>query len=491
MAQSPEFETVKREATRGVAWAGAESVLRQLIQITAQLLLARLLAPADFGVLGMALVFQGVAQLLADFGIGSAIVQKQQPDPLTLSSSFWANLAVSSLLALLMVASAPLVGQFYASDEVVPVVQALSLSLLLGGLRTLPRALLYKDLQFGVLARIGIVSSFVGTGVALTMAATGFGLWSLVAQPLAGNITETVLLWLANRWRPQWAFSWASMRDVAHFSYGVLGTNLLNYASRNADNLLIGKVLGSNLLGYYALAYQIMLYPLSQVAGVIVKVMFPALSRLQNEPEQVRAAFLGGVSMIAFVTFPMMLGLYAVSSDFIIVVFGEKWLPMRTVLEIFCGIGLQQSIGTTVGTIYMATGHSQLMLRVTLYLTPLILASFVVGLQWGIEGVAACYGVVSLVLFFVLARIALKLIGLRVGTMLIAMARPLLAALLMLVGTLAVVQALPSASPAMRLTLASASGAVLYILITFVINRAQALRLLALIRSAFGRPTVS
>ena len=342
-------------------------------------------------------------------------------------------------------------------------------------------------MQPGILARVGIISSLVGTSIAITMAATGFGLWSLVAQLLAGNITETVLLWFASRWRPQWAFNWESVRDVAHFSFGVLGSSLLNYASRNADNLLIGKVLGPTLLGYYALAYQIMLYPLSQVSGVIVKVMFPALSRLQNEPAQVRSAFLAGISMIAFVTFPMMLGLYAVSHDFIVIVFGEKWLPMRVVLEIFCGIGLLQSIGTTLGTIYLSTGQTRLMLRVSLYSTPLVLASFVAGLRWGIEGVAACYGVVTLVLFFVLAHVALNLIGLRITAMLSAMLRPLIAALLMLAGTLAIIQLMPTAAPALRLGVAVGGGALLYVLATLLINRAQALQLLHLLRSALGR----
>lgn len=483
MAEPSELETLKRGATRGVAWTGLESVLRQVIQIVGQLTLARLLVPSDFGILGMALVFQGVAQLIADFGIGAAIVQRPQIDELGLSSAFWANLGVAAVLTAILLASAPLIGHFYGTDEVVIVLQVMSLTLLIGGLRTLPRALLYRDMAFGALARIGVVASFSAAVVAITMAVNGFGLWSLVAQPVVGNVAELIMLLFANRWRPVFAFRWSAMRDMASFSYGVLGTNLLNYASRNADNLLIGRFLGQGPLGYYALAYQIMLYPLAQVSGVIVKVLFPTLSRLQADPAGIRNAFLAALSVIALITFPMMMGLLIVSHDFILIVFGEKWLPMETVLRIFCAIGLLQSIGTTVGTIYLSTGRTRLMLRVSMYSTPLVVGSFAAGLPWGIEGVAIAYGLMTGILFFVLMYIALGLIGLRLSDAFVALRSTILSTLVMALFVLSSQQILAAEMPLMRFASSISIGILTYAVASFLIDRRQAFWIVGLIKT--------
>jgi len=491
MTEPGQTDALKRAATRGVAWTGLESVLRQIIQIIGQLALARMLAPSDFGILGMALVFQGVAQLLADFGIGAAIVQRPAIDRLTLSSAFWANLAVACTLTALLSVGAPYIGGFYGSAEVVPVLQVLALTLLLGGLRTLPRSLLFREMAFDVLARTGIAASLIATVVAISMAAAGFGLWSLVAQPVVGNVVELILLMTAQRWRPHFEFRWAAIRELVRFSYGVLGTSLLNYASRNADNLLIGRFLGSGPLGYYALAYQIMLYPLAQVSAVIVKVLFPTLSRLQDDPARARSAFLTAVSAIALVTFPMMMGLLAVSHDFIVVVFGAKWLPMESVLQIFCLVGLLQSIGTTVGTIYLSTGNTKLMLKVSMFSTPFVLASFVAGLPWGIEGVAFAYAIATGILFCILVRIAIHLIELRAWELLRALRGTIGATVAMFLAVSFSGAYLTDFTPALRLCANVIIGIIIYVGASLWLNKRQTTDIVNLVRSQLLRPATS
>ncbi len=474
---------IKRDAVKGVFWAACERAGRQVIQIIASITMARLLFPDDFGLMGMAIVFQGIAQLLADFGIGAAIVQHQKVNDVTLDSAFWANMLVSVCLTGTMILSAPLIGHFYDNHQVVILIQVMSLSLLVAGLRTIPRTLQYKAMQFDVIARIGVIASLTGAVVAILMAWSGFGVWSLVAQPIVGNIIDMAGAWLAVKWRPRWQFNWSSIASLVHFSAGVLGTNLLNYANRNADNLLIGKFLGSGSLGLYALAYEVALYPLSQISSVIVKVLFPTLSKLQDDIPTLQRAYLTGLGLIAMITFPMLLGLLSVRHEFVAVVLGEKWLPMAPILGVFCITGLVQSLGTTSGVIFLSMGRTTLLFKFTLIATPILIASFLLGIKWGIVGVAIAYSVVSVVVTIVSMKIALALIDLCLNDLLKTISRTMIISALMFLFVSALHHNLQTISDMSTLLICVSSGALMYFLLSYIFNQKEIVRVLNLVKT--------
>jgi PST family polysaccharide transporter len=273
-----------------------------------------------------------------------------------------------------------------------------------------------------------------------------------------------------------------------HFSAGVLGANILNYANRRSDDLLIGKFLGSGPLGYYSLAYQLMLYPLTQVSSVIVRVLFPTLSQLQDDLGRFRSIYLEAVSAIAMVTFPMMLGLLAISHDFIVIVFGEKWLPMELVLKIFCVIGLLQSVGTTVGTIYMSTGKTALGFYVTLTFTPFIILAFLVGLYWGIEGVATAYACVSVLLFYVSLFLAFRVVGISFNSFHSAVLPQLAASLLMLLVVTLFSMFLAGQTNALtRLVSSILLGIIVYVFTLLIIDKRKVSTILGVARKALAR----
>jgi PST family polysaccharide transporter len=342
---------------------------------------------------------------------------------------------------------------------------------------------------FAQIAKAQVLGSLFGALVAMFLAWRGFGVWSLVAQPLAGSSLALALTVRYAAWMPRVEFAWSKIRGLARFSAAVLGSDLLNYANRNADNMLIGRYLGSAQLGYYSLAYQIMLYPLSQVAGVIVRVLFPTLSQLQDDPARFRSAYLKSVAAIALVTFPMMMGLFAVAEDFVVVVFGEKWLPMLPVLKVLCWVGMIQSVGTTVGTLYLSTGRVKIMFYLTLISTPIIVGAFAVGLRWGIEGVAICYAIVSASLFYVSLTVAFRAAGLRLMDFHLHLMRPLAASLAMWAIVFVVQASLHGAQvpAAARLSALVALGALAYAGISWLINREQLMELVRVGRSAVGR----
>lgn len=481
MSESP--QSLSDTAARGVAWIGGGQIMRQLIQVASQLVLVRLLAPDAFGLLGMAMFFIGIGQLLADFGIGSAIVQSRADGDAVLSSCFWLNVAVAGTLALMVLAASPLIGSFYARTDLTPLVAALSLNLLLSGLQVMPNALLYRDMRFADLARAQVFGSLAGAATAIALAATGAGVWALVVQPLIGTSVNLLFAWRATRWLPRLRFDLKAVAPLVRFSASLLGSNLVGYGNRNVDALLIGRVLGAVPLGHYSMAIQLMLYPLQQISSVIVRVLFPTLVRIHGDPPRLRAAYLKAVGTIAFLTFPLMGGLFALADDFVRVVFGLSWLPMVPVLKVLAWVGMMQSVGTTVGTIYLSTGRTDVALRVTLVVAPVLVIGIAGGLPWGITGVAVGYALASCPLFYYTAVTAFRLIDLGLAPFHRTIVRPALATLLMVGVLLVLMPFLASWAPHWRLAVGTSIGALAYAVASLVLNRGQVFDLLGILRS--------
>lgn len=476
-------------AARGVLWTGGGQVLRQIVQVATSVILARLLMPADFGLLGMALVFYGLVQLFADFGLGAAIVQAREVSPAALSSSFWLNVSVAGALGAALALAAPGIAAFYGDARLAPIVSVLSVGLVFGGLVVVPRAILLKHLCFAQIAKAQAVGSLIGAICAVSLAYSGFGVWSLVVQPLVGSAVTMTMIALYARWLPSLRFEWRSIRRMTGFSAAVLGADMVNYAHREGDNLLVGKFLGSGPLGYYALAYQLMLYPMNQVSQVIVRILFPVLSTLQDQWARYREVYLKAVAAIAFVTFPMMVGLFAVARDLVAVVFGAKWLPMVPVLQILCWAGLLQSVATTAGLIYLSTGHAGTRLRFSLFATPVFLAFVVAGLPWGVVGVAAGYAVAALLVAYANFFVSFRLVALPIARFHSALARPAVTAAAMFAVVklfqwwLDVHAGVPADA---RLGLLVVAGAASYAVGTLLINRGQFREIRALLAGVRG-----
>lgn len=471
-------DKIADSALRGVFWIGGSHVIKQLIGIVTYILLARLLTPDDFGLMGMVMVFISFSMLFVEFGIGAAIIHSKELSELAIQSAFWINFIFSTVLALILAASAPLIADFYGNDQLSELTVVLALGLILSGMQVIPKALLQRSLHFFPIARAEVISSTVAALSALLMAWQGYGVWALVTQPIMGNIMLVLLFSYGAAWLPRMHFNWSAVRSYIHYSSGVLASNLLTFLNRNSDDFIIGKFLGSTALGYYTLAYQIMLYPLQQVSGIIVKVLFPSLSHLQDDRPRFRSMYLKAITSIAIITFPMMLGLLSVAEDFILVVFGEKWLEMLDVLRIFCILGMLQSVVTTVGTIYLSTGETKLMFKVTMYTTPFFIAAFLIGTFWGIKGVAICYALVSVIVALVSVKIAFSIVQIPVSQFYKVLSRPFLVCVLMAVTinlldiylihdvtTLAVV----------RLVSEIIIGIVCYLLFSWLFNREQLL----------------
>ena len=388
---------LKAKSVSGAKWAAISQVANQAAQLYVGITLARLLHPDDFGLIGMVYVFSRFAQVLADMGIGAAIVQRSEISSKELNSAFWFNVAVGAALGASLFLAAPLISSFYKTPALTPLARWIALSFLLASFTIVPISLMVKSFRFRDLAIVE-TTSFLTAGIAAIVAAwQGLGVWSLVVQALVLVGTKLLITFVLSSWRPGLQFEWNAVKGLFPFSLNLSGAQLINYWVRNADNLLIGKYLGQGDLGLYTRAYSFMLMPVKQISTVVTRVMFPAFSSIQDDVPRIRGIYLRTLSVIALITFPVGLGLMAVTDFFVLGLLGDKWAGMIPILRILCVLSVTQSLGSTAGVIYQSLGRTDLQFKWAIYSGVVYLTAFVIGLQFGVVGVAAAYTTASVV----------------------------------------------------------------------------------------------
>jgi O-antigen/teichoic acid export membrane protein len=389
----------------GAKWSAIGRVAQQVVALSTTAVMARLLTPADYGLIGMCTFFLGFASIFRDLGMSSAVIQQKRVEEPLPSTAFWLNAIFGGLTCVACVLGAPLVARFYHTPALTNIMRSVSLAFLVSSLGSVPSALLSRAMAFRKVAVTEVVTTLAAAGVGISCAWSGLGVWSLVAANLTSATTESLAFGLQSGWRPKWAFDFAQIRNIFGFSANLSGFQILNYFARNADNMLLGRYVGATALGFYQYAYTLMLYPLDHVSAALGRVMFPAFSQVQDDNQRFRIAYTRVCVVIAAMTFPMTLGLVAVAGPLIDVFLGPRWHPAARLLMILAPVGLVQSIVTMVGHIYMAKGRTDWMFRWGLFACPLLVASFVVGLPWGTEGVAISYAAV----FYALTPAALAI----------------------------------------------------------------------------------
>lgn len=450
-------------------------------------MLARFVSPSDFGLLGMATVFVAFVAVFKDLGTGAAIVQRKDVSQPFMSTVFWANVGFGLLATLALFLMAPLIADFYHDASVTPIVRALSAAFFISALGVLQQSVMERRLHMQRLATLEVSAVAAGSAAAIIAALAGWGVWSLVVQSLVTAALTTTLLWVASDWRPSWHFSLTELKSTMRFSLSLTGFSVVNYFARNADNLLVGRYLGSQALGYYSLAYRILLFPLSSISSVVGRVAFPVYSRIQDDLERFRRGYLLAARAIALVTFPLMLGLLALRDPFVLAVFGEEWRPVALLLVILAPVGMVQSVVTTVGSIYMATGRTDWQLWWGLFYGFVVVAGFVVGLRWGIVGVACAYAIVTVALSYPDLAIPFHLIGLRFRDFLAALWSITLASCVMCVALVGAQAMLPAETrPWMTLAALVPLGVALYVGVLRVIDVTPMREVLTALKSRAG-----
>jgi len=406
-------------------------LLRTTIQFGTLALMSRLLLPEDFGRYSMVAIVVGFLWTIRDFGMGPAVIQRKELSQPLLSGLHWIVTTFGVVCCGLLILTAEVTAWLYRDPQIAPMLRAVSLAFPLTALGAVPLALMERRMGFTILARIEVMAAFLGASAALVAAWKGAGPWSLVIQALAGNAALTLLLWTSCSWHPSLSCDWLGMREVLHYSIPNAGSALASHVMRNIDNFLIGRYLGAEQLGYYNLAYMLLLFPVQNIAGAIARAMFPVLSRLQDDLRGFGTLYQKALGAIAFVIFPLVLGWWVLIEPFVLAVFGPRWVPAIPIMAILLPLAAVQSLSATTGCVYQAVGRTDLLFKWSVWTSPLIIGSIILGLRWGIRGVAICYALASLLIAYPGFKIPFTLIRMPMRSFIAATLKPTLYACLM------------------------------------------------------------
>jgi O-antigen/teichoic acid export membrane protein len=404
-------------AMSNARWLTLSQASRIILQLVSLFILSRLLKPSEYGLLAMATVATNFAFLLRDMGTAAAVVQKENLTEETTSTVFWLNVGMGLFLTLALVIASPFFASYFRIDRLAPVLCLLSVVFPITSASAVHQSLLERRSGFKTLARIEIVSSIVGLVIAITLAYLGFGVYSLVWNTLASAICSSLQLWTSSSWRPKKIWNMIEFKSLWGFSGNLTGFNFINFFARNADSMVIGRVLGSVQLGIYSQAYKVMMFPLQSMSYVAGRALFPVMSRQQAERDKMAVLYFRSLRLIATLTAPMMAGLWLLREPFVAIALGKQWGEVPIVLAWLAPVGFLQSLISTTGSVFMSTGRTDLMMRLGLLGTILQVGSFFIGVNWGIEGVACCYLIANILngiphFYFAVKQLHSNLMGL-------------------------------------------------------------------------------
>ena len=458
-------DAIRSRVLRGIAWKTTSAVFLQVSRLVVGIVLARLLSPHDYGLAGMVLVVSSLVAIFSDLALGAALVQREKLSESDRSTVFWTSAAMGLLFTLAGFVLAGPVASFFGEPKVKPLFAAFSISFFVTSLSSTQVALLSREMNFRSLELRQMISYVAGAVVGIGAAVKGYGAWAIIGQQITIAVASTVLLSIFSPWRPRLIYSLRSLRDLAGFSARVFGTRLLFYANRNLDNILIGRFIGSAALGAYALAYNVMLMPFSNIASPIQEVLFPAFSRMQDDVQRMAGAWLRVNRLVGAISIPALMGLIIVAPDFVDAVLGTRWHAAIPVIQILSWVGLLQSLQRLNSSILEARNRTGALLKYAVIVFFASLAAFVGGLHWGIVGVATGYAISSTIVEPYYTWLTARAVDLRLRDFLASIRGVVEASVLMAAGVLAVRLGLRGTGIGSleRLVICIAAGGLLYV----------------------------
>jgi PST family polysaccharide transporter len=460
---------IKKRSLRGGAVTLATQCFSIVINLGGTMILARILTPYDYGIMAMVAAITGFAYVFINLGLSTATIQRSEINHAQVSTLFWINTAIGAAVMLLVMGLAPAVAWFYQTPALLWVTIALSCNFLINGTAVQHQALLDRQMRFTTIAVIRIGSLLAGIVTAIIAAGNGFGYWALVMNSVAATVCGAAGVWLATGWRPHRPRRNTGAGPMLRYGADILGFNVINYFSRNLDNILIGRAHGSAALGFYSKAYQLMMIPVINLREPLNKVAMPTLSRLQNDPDQYRRYYMKFLSVLAFLSMPVVSYLYVCADDIIGLVLGPQWTQAVGIFKILAIAALIQPVSSTRGVVLVSTGKSRKYLWWGGAYAIITILSFIIGLPWGARGVAISYTVANYLVLHQSLVYVFKETPVRVRDFYSAVYKPLVASLAMGAACLFLKSCLEGFSGGIVLAACFALGAFIYLLASAVL----------------------
>ena len=393
--------SVASKSIHGIVWSAVERFSLQGVQFLIGVILARLLSPSDFGMIGMLSIFMSVSQTFIDCGFSNALIRQKKASSKDYGTAFIINFAISVVSFLALWGAAPFVALFYNMPDLQPVMRAVSVTLIVNALFTVHKVRLTRKVDFKTQSKASLGAALISGGLGIFLAYNGFGVWSLVYQTIGNSFLNLVFMTILLKWFPKPIFSKASFNVLFGFGSKILIASIISSVYSNLYNIVIGKQFSASNLGYYTRADQLGNFPSQNVAGILSRVTYPILSQLQGDEGQLRTIYINYLQMTCFVVFPLMMGLASLSNPLIVLLLGEKWLPSALLLQILCfGLMLDPISNINLNLLYVK-GRSDLVLKLEIVKKTIAVAILIVSLPFGLIGLCVgrvCYAVVATML---------------------------------------------------------------------------------------------
>jgi len=392
--------SLKQKTVSGFTWSFIDNFANQGIQFIVGIILARLLTPDEFGLIGMITIFIAISQSFIDSGFSSALIRKNNCNENDYSTVFLYNLGAGLILYLILFFLAEPIGIFYNQPVLKILIRVLGLTLIIRSFTIIQSVLLTKRLDFKLQAKISILSTFISGAIGIIMAYAGYGVWSLVIRSVTSAFLASLLLWLWNKWKPLLIFSKSSFKELFGFGSKLLLSGLLDTIYNNIYYLIIGKFFSAKELGYFTRADIFKDMPSKNISGVVSRVSYPVLSKLQDDKEALKSGYRRLIRSVMFITFILMMGMAAVAEPLIISLIGYKWLPSVVYLQMLCFAGMLYPLHALNLNMLNVQGRSDLFLKLEIIKKIIAVPVIMAGIFWGIKAMIGGMIILSFIAYY-------------------------------------------------------------------------------------------
>lgn len=402
--------SLREKTIKGLSWSLANNISTNGIQFVIGIILARLLSPVEFGLIGMTAIFTAIARTFVDSGFTTALIRKNQCTQEEFSTVFYYNMFIGIILYFLLFLTAPLISNFFNEPKLINLVRVISLNIVILSISQIQRTILIKKIDFKRQTLISIIAMVCSGAVAITLAIRGFGVWSLVVLQLLRSVLETVLLWITGHWHPSIIFSMEAFKELFGFGNKMLATGLLNTAYRNVYNLVIGKYFSATELGFYSRARRFSNIVGQNVNSIIQSVTFPVLASIGDDDVRLRANYKRLLMSSSIISAFLSLSMAACAHSLVLGLLGQQWATSIPYLQLLCLAGMLYPIHSLNLNILKVKGRSDLFLKLAVYKKLLAIPTIIVGIVFGIIPMLTMVVVSSVIAFFINTLYSGKLI---------------------------------------------------------------------------------
>jgi teichuronic acid exporter len=393
-------ESLKNKTLHALSWSFLQAIAQRGVQFVIGIVLARLLFPEQFGLIGMLTIFMAVIRTFLDSGFGAALIQKQKVTQTDICSIFYFNILVGLIAAGLLCLVAPWIAAFYNQPMLTPLTRALSLTVVINSFGMIQNTILTKEINFKTPTKVSFIAGVLSGIAGITLAALGYGVWSLVVQQVSASLFTTVFLWFFSPWRPALLFSFGALREMFGFGSRLLFSKVLNQVFDNIYFVVIGKLFSAADLGFFTRAKTLNDLPSQTLSVIVGRVTFPVFSTIQDDPARLKRGLKKALTVLVLVNFPMMIGLAVIAKPLVLVLLTEKWAACVPYLQLLCVAGLIFPLHVINLNMLQALGRSDLFLRLEIIKKIMIVINIVVTWRWGISAMISGMIITSVIGYY-------------------------------------------------------------------------------------------